>query len=103
MSTNLSLKEALERRGEKSNERGSHSALPPISFILRAEAILRPVEVARLLVLSGLRLKEAHDILERISAGERVPVELRGNKAETIASELKKLGVSSSTHQNSDG
>jgi DNA-binding transcriptional regulator YiaG len=32
--------------------------------------------------------------LDRISAGTRVPVELRGDSAKAIASELKKLGVS---------
>jgi len=41
----------------------------------------------------GLSLRKAHEILDRIAAGERVPVELRGDSAETIVSELKKLGA----------
>jgi hypothetical protein len=96
MSTKLSLKEALERRGGP-DERRSHSAFPPIGFVLRAKSISRPVEVARFVMRSGLSLKKAHEILDRITAGERVPVELRGKNVETIASELKKLGVSALT------
>jgi hypothetical protein len=96
MSTKLSLKEALERR-EGPDERRSHSAFPPIGFVLRGKTISRPVEVARFLMRSGLSLRKAHEILDRIAAGERVPVELRGKNVETIASELKKLGVSALT------
>ena len=64
------------------------------NFILLANAISQPVEVARFLMRSGVSLRKAHEILERISAGARVPVELRGNTPSLIASELKKLGVS---------
>jgi len=46
------------------------------------------------LIRSGVSLRKAHEILERISAGARVPVELRGSSPTTIVSELKKLGVS---------
>jgi putative transcriptional regulator len=42
---------------------------------------------------SGVSLRKAHEILERISAGSRVPVELRGRSPLEISSELKKLGV----------
>lgn len=59
-----------------------------------ANAISQPVEVARSLIRSGVSLRKAHEILERISAGARVPVELRGSSPTTIVSELKKLGVS---------
>src|SRR5262249_52487557 len=93
MSTKLSLKEALERRGKTPVARQSHSDFPAISFILRAKAISQPVEFARFLVRSGVSLRKAHEILERISAGARVPIELRGGSPAAIASELKKLGV----------
>jgi len=43
---------------------------------------------------SGVSLRKAHEILERISAGARVPVDLRGSTPTAIASELKRLGVS---------
>jgi len=56
--------------------------------------ISQPVEVARFLMQNGLSLREAHEILDRISAGERVPVPLRSDNAEAIASELKQLRVS---------
>jgi DNA-binding transcriptional regulator YiaG len=59
-----------------------------------ANAISQPVEVARSLIRSGVSLRKAHEILERISAGARVPVELRGSSPTTIVSELKQLGVS---------
>jgi DNA-binding transcriptional regulator YiaG len=94
MSTKLSLREALGRRGKIPAARRSHSDSPAANFILLANAISRPVEVARFLVRSGVSLRKAHEILERISTGARVPVELRGNTPSVIASELKKLGVS---------
>ena len=93
MSKKLSLREALERRGKTPDAPRSHSDSPATNFILRANAISQPVEVARFLIRCGVSLRKAHEILERISAGASVPVELRGNAA-TIASELKKLGVS---------
>ena len=94
MSTKLSLREALERRGKTPDVHRSHSDSPAISFILRANAISQPVEVARFLMRGGVSLRKAHEILERISAGARVPVELRGSNRAVISSELKKLGVS---------
>lgn len=93
MSTKLSLREALERRERIPAGRRSLSASPATNFILRANAISRPVEVARFLMRGGVSLRKAHEILERISTGASVPVELRGSPA-AIASELKKLGVS---------
>jgi DNA-binding transcriptional regulator YiaG len=45
-------------------------------------------------VRSGVSLRKAHEILDRISGGARVPVELGGKNAEAITAELKKLGVS---------
>jgi len=97
MSTKLSLREALERRGKTPDVPRSHSDSPVISFILRANAIPQPVEVARFLMRNGVSLRKAHEILERISAGARVPVELRGPNGTAIVSELKKLGVSALT------
>jgi DNA-binding transcriptional regulator YiaG len=94
MSTKLSLKEALGRPGKTPDDRRGRSDSPATSFILVANAISRPVEVARFLVRSGLSLRKAHEVLDRISAGTRVPVELRGRDTEAITSELKKLGVS---------
>jgi hypothetical protein len=97
MSAKLSLKEALGRRAGGPGGRRGRSASPGICFILRGKTISRPVEVARFLMRSGLSLRKAHEILDRIAAGERVPVELRGKNVETIASELKKLSVSALT------
>ena len=55
--------------------------------------IPQPVEVARFLVRCGVSLRKAHEVLERVSAGAHVPIELHGGNAAAIASELKKLGV----------
>jgi DNA-binding transcriptional regulator YiaG len=88
------LKEALGRRGKTPVGPQSRSDSPATSFILLAKTIPQPVEVARFLVRSGVSLRKAHEILERISAGDRVPVGLRGSSPVAIASELKKLGVS---------
>ena len=94
MSSIFSLWVALERRGKTPDVPRSHSDSPAISFILRANAISQPVEVARFLMRGGVSLRKAHEILERISAGARVPVELRGSSRAVISSDLKKLGVS---------
>jgi DNA-binding transcriptional regulator YiaG len=94
MSTKLSLKEALGRRGKTPADRRASSDSPATRFVLVANAISRPVELARFLVRCGVSLRKAHDILERISAGASVPVELRGDSMKSIRSELSKLGVS---------
>jgi DNA-binding transcriptional regulator YiaG len=62
--------------------------------VLVANEISRPVELARVLVRCGLSLRKAHDILNRISEGVCVPVELFGESAKAVTSELSGLGVS---------
>ena len=91
-------------RGPKGERRGRHSddgekpraaaetiplPQPLVSFFSR-----KPFrEVARSLVRSGVSLRKAHEVLERISAGARVPIELRGSSPSAIASALNRLGV----------
>jgi DNA-binding transcriptional regulator YiaG len=65
--------------------------------VLVANEIARPVELARVLVRYGLSLRKAHDILNRISEGACVPVELFGDSAKAVTSELSGLGVSART------
>src|SRR5437773_1075098 len=79
MSTKLSLKEALARRGKTQGVRQNLSDSPGVKLLLTAAGgISLPVELARLLVRHGLSLKKAHDIVDRICAGNNVPVELGG-------------------------
>jgi len=64
---------------------------------LVANEIAQPVELARSLVRYGVSLRKAHDILNRISDGACVPVELFAASAKAVISELSGLGVSAHT------
>ena len=97
MSTRLSLKESLGQREKTQADRQKPSGSRPIRVVLVANQIARPVELARVLVRYGLSLRKAHDILNRISEGACVPVELFGNSAKAVTSELLGLGVSAHT------
>jgi hypothetical protein len=97
MSTRLSLKEALGPRGKAWGDRQKPSGSRAIWVVLVANEIARPVELARVLVRYGLSLRKAHDILNRISEGPCVPVELFGDSAKAVITELSGLGVSAHT------
>jgi DNA-binding transcriptional regulator YiaG len=97
MSTRLSLKEALGPRAKTRDDRQKSSGSRAIRVVLVANEIARPVELARVLVRYGLSLRKAHDILNRISEGACVPVELFGDSAKAVTSELSGLGVSART------
>jgi DNA-binding transcriptional regulator YiaG len=99
MSTKLSLKEALGRRAKTPDDRQKSSASQAIRVVLVANEIAQPVELARVLVRYGLSLRKAHDILNRISDGACVPVELSGASAKGAIAELSGLGVSAHTIQ----
>jgi DNA-binding transcriptional regulator YiaG len=94
MSTRLSLREALGRRGKTPADRRRSSGSQVIRVVLVANEIARPVELARVLVRRGVSLRKAHDILNRISEGVCVPVELSGDSAKAVTAELAELGVS---------
>src|SRR5215470_13079668 len=94
MSTRLSLKEALGRPGKTLGDRQKFSASQTIRVVLVANEIARPVELARVLVRRGVSLRKAHDVLNRISEGACVPVELSGDSAKAVTTELSELGVS---------
>jgi DNA-binding transcriptional regulator YiaG len=94
MSTRLSLKEALGRRAKAPADRRKSSASQAIRVVLVANVIAQPVELARVLVRRGLSLRKAHDILNRISEGACIPVELFGDSAKAVTTELSELGVS---------
>src|SRR5215467_3369154 len=94
MSTRLSLKEALGRRAKTPADRRKSSGSQAIRVVLVANEIAQPVELARELVRRGLSLRKAHDILNRVSEGACVPVELSGDSAKAVTTELSELGVS---------
>lgn len=98
MSTKLSLKEALGRRGKTGAESQSPSDTPKVRLLLSAVQIARPVAVARFLFDRGLSLKKAHNVLERIAAGRTVPVELAGDPHAAVSA-LARLGVSAALIQ----
>src|SRR5262249_49732521 len=97
MSTKLSLKEALGRRAKTRDDRPKSSASQVIRVVLVANEIAQPVEFARALVRYGVSLRKAHDILNRISEGVCVPVELSSASAKAAITELPGLGVSAHT------
>src|SRR5215510_5112588 len=94
MSTKLSLREALGRPGKIPADRRKSSGSQAIKVVLVANEIARPVELARVLVRRGVSLRKAHDILNRISEGACVPVELSADSAKVVTTELSELGVS---------
>lgn len=93
MSTRLSFREALARGQTPADARES-SGSQVIRLVLVAKEVARPVELARVLVRRGVSLGNAHDILNRISQGAGVPVELAGDSAKAVTTELSELGVS---------
>jgi hypothetical protein len=94
MSTRLSLREALARWGQTPADPRESPGSQAIRMVLVAKEIARPVELARVLVRRGVSLRKAHDILNRISQGACVPVELAGDSAKAVTTELSDLGVS---------
>ncbi len=77
MSTASSLKERLARREPVRGTRRVPSGTPA-SYVLRAviPPFRGPVSAARALVKRGLTLRRAHRIIDRLAAGEAVPVGL---------------------------
>ena len=66
----------------------------PVRLMLRFEGeVDRPVSVARTLKTYGLSLRKAHDVLNRLAAGEVVPVELWSKSLDKMATDLAELGV----------
>jgi len=57
-----------------------------------ARKIEQPVEVAKVLKRNGLSLRRAHETLNRLAHGERVPIEIACD-ARVLISELSALGV----------
>lgn len=92
MPQRLSFKEALARQGETPADRPIPSG-SPVKVILSAGPMPRPVSVALVLRSLGHSLKKAHDILDRLAAGQSIPTELVVPEGRNAAAELHDLGV----------
>jgi transcriptional regulator with XRE-family HTH domain len=94
MRTKLSLKEALERRGDTAAESPVSSAFPKHSVLLmRVGDIDRPIDFVHLLMDGGVSLKKARMVLDRLAIGEPTAVELNEAYVEQLVAALGRLGV----------
>lgn len=97
MSTRSSFRAALERPGVAKAGAPNRSASSTTKLLLSSGPILRPVDVIRLLAQHGLALKKARAVVDRLGAGERVPVELTVASLKMLIADLQRLGVSGRT------
>ena len=71
----------------------AHSSLDVSIVLKRVAPITRPVDLARKLKTFGLRLKDAHCVLDRIVANEEVKLTLGYADRATMVAEFAELGV----------
>jgi DNA-binding transcriptional regulator YiaG len=92
MSTKSLFKAALARPASARDENRVLSG-SRARFLLSAENIRQPVEVVRTLRALGMSLRKAHEMLNRLSNGEAVPVELRLSDPQGAVHDLRDIGV----------
>jgi len=95
MSVRSSFREAFERRAETPEDAQKPFAFPTFRFLLVPGAISQPVTLALALHSHGLSLRNAHEILNRLAAGDHVATELSGGGPDAVelTDELARLGV----------
>lgn len=94
MPKRLSLKEPLERREPIAADRPKPSGSPMNAVIRLTAPLTEPVTLVRRLIDVGLSLRKAHDVLNRVAAGEEVAVILPAvADAHATATALAKLGA----------
>jgi DNA-binding transcriptional regulator YiaG len=93
MSVGSSFREAFERRAETPEDAQKSFAFPTFRFLLVPREILQPVTLALALRSHGLSLRKAHEILNRLAAGDHVATELSGPDAMELTEKLRRLGV----------
>jgi hypothetical protein len=93
MSTKLSLKEVLERRGVTQEGPPERSSFPTVKLILSIDSVDRPVTVIRLLATHGLGLKKAHAAMDRLAERGCVAVEVPTDDPASVIAELSQLNV----------
>ena len=94
MSTQLRSKGVFGRRVEMSAGLRSHSSLDVDLVLRRVAPVTRPVDLAVALKGFGLRLRDAHRVLDRLVGDEAVAVRLGHADRATIIAQLAELGVS---------
>jgi hypothetical protein len=93
MSTKLSLKDFLARQAEWLAEPlAPFDSLVPNVWI-KPEHIPHTIELAKAMMKLGLRLKYAHEAINRLAAGETVATAIPG-EVDAIAAALEPYGVS---------
>lgn len=99
-----SLKEALERRERDRNAGADRRPSGiPVELVLEAVApIEQPVGLARALMAFGLDLRDAHDTVDRLASGERIPVTLHLMPDSGSPFALRHSGVAASAPQPDD-
>jgi DNA-binding transcriptional regulator YiaG len=96
MSTKLSFKEALARRGDAPEEGRASSDFPAVQrsrFLLIAAKIEQPVELAKTLRDFGMSLRKAHDALNRLAENEIIAVQLDVSDIGAAIGKLNAVGV----------
>lgn len=87
MPKRLSFKEALARRDEIPDKPRLPSG-SPVKLILSVGVMHKPVSVALIIRSLGHSLKKAHDMIDRLAAGQHVPIELVIPDGRDVLSEL---------------
>ena len=96
-----SLKEALERRERDRNAGADHRPSGiPVELVLQASSpIEQPVSLVRALMEFGLDLRDAHDTVDRLASGERIPVTLHLTPSGNSPFALSQFGLAVSAPQ----
>lgn len=92
MSTKLSLKEVLARQAEWQDAPPEPSVSLAPTVWIEPVYIPRTISLARAMMDFGIRLKVAHDAINRLAARETIAVPIPGDVA-TIAAALEPFGV----------
>jgi hypothetical protein len=85
---------ASGRRVEISADLLGHSSLDVDLVLRRVAPVTRPVDLALALKAFGLRLRDAHRLLDRLVADEAVAVRLGHADRATMVARLAELGLS---------
>ena len=93
MSTKLSFKEALARRGATAEKSPARSGSRAVKALLSAGEIPHPVELVRVLKLLGLSLRKAHETVNRLARGETVAEEFHVEDKMRLLHDLSRMGV----------
>ncbi len=94
MPIKLSLKEALDRQASAKAESPKSSASPTHRLLLKADDLDRPVGLVKALIGLGLTLKRAHSVVDKLTSGETVAVEVATNDVQSATALLGKFGLS---------